>query len=316
MNLLELINRDGITLLKRALELEEEQLQKYNSRGWKISEIGAPPSVVKTLENVGLIHRVYESRSMKLYAIKDRERAREVIEEYERKKESYSSIEIPEDLFSVVEGHEDVIAVIKKALEATLNHSRPVHVLLWGKPASGKSIILEELRRIGGCLVIGSHATRAGLFDLLYTWRPRVLMIDEIDKMPRKEFPVLLSLMETGFIKEVKYGRVREAQLSTMVIAAANRISRLPEELLSRFHFKFYFEEYSKEDFIRVATNVLVKREGLPEDLARYIAEKAALRTRDVREVIGLARIARTKEEVDALFRIKDQRRGPSSINS
>jgi len=114
--------------------------------------------------------------------------------------------------------------------------------------------------------------------------------------------------METGIVKETKHDRSREIRLTTNVYAACNTTRGLPPELLSRFHFKLNLPEYQKDDFIKVAVATLVIREGVPEELARYIAEKTP--TKDIREVVGVARIAKTPEEVDRVIAIKKKYSG------
>ncbi|GAH37742.1 unnamed protein product, partial [marine sediment metagenome] len=71
----------------------------------------------------------------------------------------------------------------------------------------------------------------------------------------------LLSLMERGLITETKYKRHRQMKLKCWVFASANRITRIPEELMSRF-VTLKFKPYSDIEFMDVCVNVLTKREG------------------------------------------------------
>jgi Holliday junction DNA helicase RuvB len=62
--------------------------------------------------------------------------------------------------------------------------------------------------------------------------------------------------------------------------------------------------EYSAEEFQEVAYNVLTKREGINSELAHYIVDKVTGFSRDVRDCVKVARLAKTKEDVDKVVTI------------
>jgi len=210
-------------------------------------------------------------------------------------------LEIPDDLFAVIEGYGDV----KKLLREILGSERPVHVLFTGVPASAKTVFLLELARIGAPYILGSQATKAGIADLLFDTRPSILLVDEIDRIGTKDIAILLSLMQTGIIVETKWGKRRELKLGTRVFAASNTLA-LPPELLSRF-LVLQFKPYSHDNFLTIATNILVKHENVEPVLASYIAEKVwSLPDQfpDPRQAVRIARIASCKEQVDEVVRV------------
>ena len=209
-------------------------------------------------------------------------------------------VEIPEDLFEVIEGYGDVKALVKRVL----SNEKPVHILFTGVPSSAKTMFLLELARCGAPYVLGSQSTKAGIADLLFDSEPDILLVDEIDRIGTKDIAILLSLTQTGIISETKFGKRREVKLGTKVFAASNTLKMAPE-LLSRF-MVLRFKPYSREEFFLVATNLLRKTEGVDEDLASYITEKVwdlSQRFPDPRQAIRVARLAKTKEEVDGLLR-------------
>jgi len=131
------------------------------------------------------------------------------------------------------------------------------------------------------------------------------LILDEIDKIESMEdLSILLSLMQSGFISETKHSRRRTKTLNTKVVAAANRIDRLPPELLSRF-VKLRFRDYTDDEFVDVSAKIL-QREGIPVGLAGYISDQVLnkLESRDVRDSIKVARLLKekTKEDVDKVI--------------
>ena len=77
--------------------------------------------------------------------------------------------------------------------------------------------------------------------------------------------------------------------MTTWVFAAVNVRDRLPPELLSRF-VTFDFKPYTREEFLEVAQEVITGQLDKDPDLARYVAERVVLRTKDVRQAIHVAK--------------------------
>jgi len=206
--------------------------------------------------------------------------------------------EIPPDLFDIIIGHDDKKDIIMRSIAS----DRPVPCLLHGSPASAKTLMLEELARLPGSkFVLGSNLSRAGLFEVLFDERPKYLILDELDKVDDEDnLSALLSLTESGVITETKYRRYRRLQLKTWVFASANRLDRLPPELLSRFT-KLRFRDYTENEFFEVAVKVLTLREGVVESLAAYIADRTMkdLNSRDVRDAVRTSRLLKDRDEAD-----------------
>jgi len=103
--------------------------------------------------------------------------------------------------------------------------------------------------------------------------------------------------MEGGVVVETKHRRRREGKFDTRVFATANRTDRIPQELQSRF-LKLTFNEYTPDEFHRIAVAVLMKREGVPQDVAELIAARLLrdVGTRDVRDAVKVARLAKPRD--------------------
>jgi len=171
------------------------------------------------------------------------------------------------------------------------------------------SLFLEEIERLPGAVFItAGTSTRAGIRDIIFNLLPRYLLIDELDKVNNpKDLSALLTWMESGRIVKTTYkGRV-EKRGKGWVFAAANWEEKIPWEIRSRFLI-FRLTEYSEDEFVEVAATVLVKREGVRADLAEYIARRVAEVSRNVRDAVKIARLARTKEEVDEFVEILKRR--------
>jgi Holliday junction DNA helicase RuvB len=305
--------REG--LLRYLVEFEEthapEDWAKDVSGGtadvsWTWDKVGIPAPKIMPLVNAGLLGIVFSSRSSTCYALVGREVIKKVLGDLERVRERTSiiatldkEIEIPDDLFSTVSGYEEIKAFLKKVLKA-----ERFHVLLVGPPASAKTVFLLELARLPGSFYcLGSATTKAGIAEILYEQRPRILLADEIDKFETKDIAILLSLAETGIVRETKVSKQREVRLNTSIFAAANSAKDMPKELLSRFRV-LHLPPYTKEEFIDASTKVLVERQQVEPDLASYIAERAWEVSRDVREAVRIGRICRDGDEVDEDIRL------------
>lgn len=276
-----------------------------NTFGWKAEDVGLNSAQIRKLKELGIIKNGYHSKRHKWYRLNiSVDELEKTIEQIDSQKKT--EIEIPPDLFDCIVGHDDTKWLLRKILES----EKPVHHLLIGPPASGKSLILLEISRIPGAkyYAAGGTITKAGLIDLLFEEEPKILIIDEIEKADKKDLSVLLSLMESGIVTKLVHGQELRLKLNTKVFAAANTLKNLPSELVSRFMI-MEFDEYSEDEFVKVAKSVLIKREGLKEDLAEYIANEVVKYSRNVRDAIAIGRLAKNKEDVDRILEITLKRK-------
>lgn len=271
---------------------------------WDWKKAGLPYSKLHPLLNGGLISIVFSTNSGTDYALVGRNAIKEALGKAEETPEaSDAELEIPDDLFRCIIGYEDV----KEEMRFTLENKRRTHYLLIGPPATAKSLFLLELGRLRGVYrATGSRVSGAGLTDALFSHEPRILLLDEIDKIPMDATAVLLSVMESGEVLETKHRRHRGLTLDLTVFAAGNSDKALPPELLSRFDTRLHFEAYSFEEFLSVCRGYLSSYESIPPDLAEYIGQKTWRELdRDVRTARGIARRLRenTANDVDRVVR-------------
>ncbi len=74
------------------------------------------------------------------------------------------------------------------------------------------------------------------ILDVLEEERPRVICIDELDKMPRQFQEKLLNFVETGHIKVDQMRKKYDFKIKgAKVFAASNEITGLSRPLQSRF---------------------------------------------------------------------------------
>ncbi|MDD5510050.1 MAG: ATP-binding protein [Dehalococcoidales bacterium] len=270
--------------------------------GWSFRDVRKQPAVLNRLFLEGLLDNPFKSNSYTGYRLSELgRRAVETGEQPETTEMETEKLEIPDDLFDVIEGYND----IKQLIGVVLRSEKPVHLLFTGVPASAKTMFLMELSRLGAPYIIGSQSSRAGIADLLFDAQPQILLVDEIDRIGTKDISVLLSLMATGIVSETKHSKQRSITIDTRVFAACNTL-RLAPELISRF-MVLEFKPYSLNDFLTVSTNILVKHENISPDLAAYIGQQTwqfPSRFPDPRQAVRIARLAKTKKEVDDVLEL------------
>ena len=296
-------NQEMMALVKRIAEYEGGLDEKsFEARaGWRWRDVGIWPATLTRLKVEGLVDDGYESNSYHGYKLSNK--ARELLSVIPTAETTIAttsaSLEVPEDLFQVIEGYDDIKGLVRQVLDS----EKPVHLLFTGTPGSAKTMFLLELSRLGASYVLGSQASKAGMIDLLFEAEPRILLVDEIDRIGSKDIAILLSLMETGMVVETKHGKTRRMTLATKVFAASNTL-KMPRELLSRF-MALRFRPYQREQFLQVAAGLLRKREGVEESLAAYIAGRLwAMGCADPRQAVRVARLARSQAEVDRVIEI------------
>jgi Holliday junction DNA helicase RuvB len=167
-------------------------------------------------------------------------------------------------------------------------------------------MILEAMsRHYDVPILLAGASTRAGLRDYIVENVPELMLIDELDKVSNPlDLSVLLTWMESQRLvvtMATKKAHVRCPSVCR-VIATANRTQRIPPELLSRF-VVVNLKPYTDEEVRAVCINVLTRREGCSEGMARVIADAVVskLGSRDPRDCVKIARLAKTPEDVDRI---------------
>ncbi len=284
-------NNDIEFLLKIARFEESVDLEKDFRIGWNWRHVVVHGSILNSLFLRGYLENVFRSNTYTGYRLS--EKGKELVlaskEIVSTGVQSEPKRELPDALFADIIGHEEV----KELLAAALLAEKPVHVLLTGPPALAKTLFLWDIEHTFGeqaIWLIGSATSKAGLWDLVAEREPKVLLIDEIDKMHAVDMAALLTLMEGGRLVRAKRGRELDIHNPLKVIAASNRLEKLSPELRSRFAIR-KLNPYSRSEFLTVVKGVLVRKENLSGELAEEIARKLDGRSQDVRDAIRIARL-------------------------
>ena len=297
-----------LEILQRALKYELAIDVDTYTLGWLWYDVSAHTANLTKLVVKQFIRISYKSNAETRYQLTDAGKViaggGQMAEDDTKEEAPVEALISAADMFSDVVGYDDV----KELLYESLQLDKPIHVLLVGPPSLAKSMFLWGIERAYGDIslpLIGSATSHAGLWDMIAEKRPRILLVDEIEKMALADMAALLALMEQGRIIRAKVGRKLDERITTWVIAAANRTAKMPAELLSRFAI-YYLTEYNAAEFRMVVTNVLVAREDTDHDSASAIATRLLGKTHDVRDAVRVARLAKrvgVKRAVELLVR-------------
>jgi replication-associated recombination protein RarA len=167
-----------------------------------------------------------------------------------------SSTNTKDKLFENIYGYDNVKRLFRMALQSTHTTS----ILLSGPPASAKTLFLQSLIKLQDSYFIDcSNAIKSGVVDCIFDNKPEYLLLDELDKLSRKDQTFLLNLMETGIVSETKYRKTRSMEIKTSVFGTSNDIGKIIPSLRSRF-FIVKLEPYTYEQFYDITVRLLTIR--------------------------------------------------------
>ena len=286
--------KDGDTelLIEIARFEESHDMEREFKVGWSWRHLRIWPATLSRLFKDGYLDNVFRSNSYTGYRLSEIGKAIVNSQQQEDAAEpdTPQQLNTTESIFSDIVGHEDV----KELLTACLLAEKPVHVLLAGPPALAKSLFLWDIERLAGeraIWLVGSATSKAGLWDVVAEKQPRIILIDELDKMNAADTAALLSLMEGGRLVRAKRGRELNMSNQLRVVAASNRLSTLSPELRSRFAIQ-KLTAYNRKDYLTVVKGVLVTRENLDDEQADEVARSLDGLSQDVRDAVRVARLA------------------------
>jgi Holliday junction DNA helicase RuvB len=184
--------------------------------------------------------------------------------------------------FLNIEGYSDVKDIVIRALDTEDKYN----LLLIGPPASSKTLFLLGIldMRKDGAYFDGSNTT-SRILDVLEQEKPKIILIDELEKMPKNWQNQLLNFMESGRVKvDMQKKQFDFTIKGAKVFATCNEINRLSKPLQSRFR-KLFLPRYTEEQFLNVTEKVLPK---LSSSLTRHIGANVWKNGGDIRDVVSI----------------------------
>ena len=214
------------------------------------------------------------------------------------KMQQHISQEYPEEIFfSNIIGNEDIKKLLMRAIVA----KDGVSYCLVGPPASAKSVFLQEMERglDNAIFIDGTGTSGRGLIDILAS-KPnaKYLLIDEIDKMTKRDVAILYNVLETGRLQRNTRDQKFDIKFKGLrVFATSNSREKLPKPLQSRIQPLIIYE-YSYKEFEQISMRLLTQRYKLPETTAIKIASGlwTKLKSKDIRRVLAIGRIAKSND--------------------
>ncbi len=182
--------------------------------------------------------------------------------------------------FENIQGYDDIKDIVKRALDAEDNYN----LLFIG--ASAKTLfLLGIIEYKKGVYFDGSNTTNR-ILDVLEEHRPKIICIDELDKMPRQFQDKLLNFMESGHIKVDQMRKHYDFKIKgAKVFAACNEITRLSRALQSRFR-RLHLPSYTEQQFLEVSIKVLSNLK-----IASVIGKAVWDQGGDIRDVISIGKL-------------------------
>jgi len=276
--------------------------KRGTSLEFEAGEVGVRPYIInKLLYDCRLVKLVYHSNKYKFYSLTiPLEEARRILSLMSPEAEQAVGPAEAKGVDEVMKYLDVVIGLEKQKqilLDALMSKD-PVHILFVGSPGTAKSLLLTAVSKMpNSYLFTAGTATKVGIRDIILNFKPRYLIIDELDKISNpNDLSVLLSVMWDKRISVNIKGKHILEEVNTSVIAAANKTYGLPQELLDRF-LLIYIPNYSPEEKRKVIRGTLVKIEEVEEDLASHASEACVKSGLEIRECIQIVRMCRSKEE-------------------
>ena len=278
-------------VIEKILQLAENPQFEYNKTlGFEAWQLNTDNRTLMELVKLGILEISLKTNKSTFYKIKDIERAKKFLEVYNTK------IDTSKPLFDSIIGYEEQKEILKRILES----EKPIHVLLLGSPATAKTLFLLELTKIPNSIYLTPYITYSGLFSYL-DLEPKLILIDQLDNLKYPDvYRLLIDICEYGIATKTSYNEKIVKTIKTKIIATANSVKRIPQALLSRLLI-IQFKKYSEEEFINISKQLL-KDYNLSEDVKDYIIEKCK-NSLDVRNVLKLANICKTREDVDKFMK-------------
>jgi Holliday junction DNA helicase RuvB len=157
------------------------------------------------------------------------------------------------------------------------------------------------------CYIDCTNTTGAGLVDKLFNNDIQYLLLDEAEKLSKKDQNVLLNILETGMLIETKVSKTRTKRIKDLkVFATTNNVDALSPPLRSRF-MEFHLPEYTFDQFYEIARRLLSKRFGHSNQVADEIATAVwnEMNSKDIRDVLSIAKLVRSIDDVSWLVQVK-----------
>ncbi|MFB5600264.1 MAG: AAA family ATPase [Nitrososphaeraceae archaeon] len=208
------------------------------------------------------------------------------------------------DFFNEIYSYDDLKEILYRGIVSEHN----ISILLVGPPATSKSLLLQCIHeKLKDCVYYdAANSSGPGIIqDLTNHRNARIILIDEIDKLNRKDQAVFYNLMETGEVIITKKDNNIKFQMDhPKIFATSNSIQHLNKPLRSRFSI-YRLQEYSDKDFIKISVNLITSKFHFPSILSALIAQLLLEKgEKDIRKVLNIAKLIRPDDDVNKIKKV------------
>jgi len=183
-----------------------------------------------------------------------------------------------------LEGYRDlklsVLLILLTPRDLTPTQRDRLHLLMYGKPGTGKTVILRWLHRTFNAEYLTHDTTKASLkgdarrkdlgVQILQRAHGRIVCFDEFSMLKDRE--ELRDAMEDGFYKITKAGREQVFPAEIRVVAATNEV-KLSDAMQDRFDLTHEMLEPTPDLSTRVAKRLTRIYAGLVPDQTSFIKQ-------------------------------------------
>jgi replication-associated recombination protein RarA len=193
---------------------------------------------------------------------------------------------------------------LKELLGRMLISKESVHCVLVGPPASGKTLFLLSIQKNMKKVfyIDASNASGPGIVDKLFAFpQTKMILVDEIEKMTKRDQNMLLNLLETGMLVSTKVRKTQEMNFAGVkLFATSNDVEQLSKPLRSRL-MEFHLPEYDFDEFGEIVIRLAADRYRLNREIAYKIAYTVwhDMRTKDVRDALQLMKLVNSIDDVE-----------------
>ena len=192
---------------------------------------------------------------------------------------------------------------VKNIINRVLSSEENINLLLIGPLALSKTQFLMEIMkaREGKTIYFDATNTTNCILQVRLMEKPEIILLDELDKLPRNLAEKLLGFLESGWVKVDQKNCQMDFELKgCKVFATANEVNRLSKPLQSRFR-KLFLPRYTEGQFSDMSEKVLPKTSP---SIARYIGRNVWKSGGDIRDVINIVKLVRRNDGPEEIAQI------------
>ena len=179
-----------------------------------------------------------------------------------------------ENMFDHVYSFDD----IKRLIRIVLKSERGLHCLITGPPGQGKTVFLDAVKALypeESEYLDSTMLSKAGLGSFLKkNPKLKILLLDELDKLPNDQQMILLNLLQKGLLRIEKFNKSTEMKFKDLkVIATGNDVEKIYYAVRNRFQH-IHMDTYAKDEFYFIAQRILTKKYKFKSDFSKAMIDK------------------------------------------